>query len=236
MTSENSSAVPASRSRPVIAIDGPAGAGKSTVARELARRLGFILVDTGALYRGVALAARDAGVSWDDETALGALTAALPLTFQSGPDGSPLLHIGGVDRSEAIRTPEISLGASEVSKHPNVRAGLLDLQRQLGRDGGVVLEGRDIGTVVFPNAELKVFLTAAAELRAERRVADLAERGIMADLGQTLAEIKLRDARDANRAVAPLRAAPDAVTLDTTHLSIDTVVERLSDMARSKGA
>ncbi|MEY4581381.1 MAG: hypothetical protein RL701_6084 [Pseudomonadota bacterium] len=235
MTSQPRQSRP-SRARPVIAIDGPAGAGKSTVARQLAQRLGFVLVDTGALYRGVALTAREAGISWSDEAALGALTAALKLEFVAVPGDSPRLFIAGQDRSEAIRTPDISLGASEVSKHPAVREALLDLQRQLGRDGGVVLEGRDIGTVVFPDAELKVFLTAAPESRAERRVSDLAERGIMADLGQTLAEITLRDARDATRSVAPLRAASDAVTLDTTHLDIPSVVEQLAELARSKGA
>ena len=129
-----------------------------------------------------------------------------------------------------------SLGASEVSKHPAVRAGLLELQRRLGRQGGVVLEGRDIGTVVFPDAELKVFLTASAEQRAGRRVSDLAERGIVADYSQTLADIQLRDLRDSSRAVAPLRAAGDAVTLDTTHLDIESVVEQLAELARSKGA
>jgi cytidylate kinase len=144
--------------------------------------------------------------------------------------------LNGADRSEDIRTPEISLGASEVSKHPSVRRTLLSLQRRLGEHGGVVLEGRDIGTVVFPDAELKVFLTASPESRATRRVADLAERGIMADFGQTLAEIQLRDERDATRSVSPLRAASDAVTLDTTHLEVDSVVEQLAELARSKGA
>jgi cytidylate kinase len=224
------------RPRPVIAIDGPAGAGKSTVASRLAQRLGFVLVDTGALYRGVALAAREAGVDWTDAPALGVLTAQLELELQPVADGPTRLIIDGKDRSEAIRTPEISLGASEVSKHPSVREGLLALQRQLGSAGGVVLEGRDIGTVVFPDAELKVFLTADPQSRATRRVSDLAERGIMADFGQTLAEISLRDARDSTRSVAPLRAAPDAVTLDTTHLDVDSVVEQLAELARSKGA
>ena len=227
-----------SRPRPVIAIDGPAGAGKSTVALRVAQSLGFLLVDTGALYRAVALAAREAGVDWNDEHGLGRLAGGLQLEFQhrSGDDAPPHLLLNGQDRSEDIRTPDISLGASEVSKHPSVRHTLLSLQRRLGAQGGVVLEGRDIGTVVFPDAELKVFLTASPESRATRRVSDLAERGIMADFGQTLAEIQLRDERDANRPVSPLRAASDAVTLDTTHLDVDSVVERLAQLARSKGA
>jgi len=224
------------RPRPVIAIDGPAGAGKSTVALQVAQRLGFLLVDTGALYRGVALAARQAGVDWNDASALGALTRQLTLALVPVSEDSPHLFIDGKDCAEQIRTPEISLGASEVSKHADVRKALLDLQRRMGERGGVVLEGRDIGTVVFPDAELKVFLTAAAESRATRRVSDLAERGIVADFGQTLAEIKLRDDRDQSRPVAPLRAAPDAVTLDTTHLDVSDVVERLVALARPKGA
>jgi cytidylate kinase len=224
------------RPRPVIAIDGPAGAGKSTVALALARRLGFVLVDTGALYRGVALAAREAGVAWSDGEALGRLANELNFRFELVPGGSPRLFIAGSDRSDDIRTPEISLGASDVSKHPGVRSALLGLQRQLGQQGGVVLEGRDIGTVVFPDAELKVFLTANPMTRAARRVQDLAERGISADLGQTLDEIQRRDAQDAGREIAPLRAAPDAVTLDSTQLDVDAVVERLADLIQVRGA
>jgi cytidylate kinase len=220
----------------VIAIDGPAGAGKSTVAQQLAKRLGFVLVDTGALYRGLALIARERNVAWTDGPALGALAATLDLRFIPVPDGAPQLFVGDRDLSSDIRTPEISMGASDVSKHPEVRAALLELQRQLGREGGVVLEGRDIGTVVFPDAEVKVFLTAVADVRANRRVLDLAGRGIPADFGQTLAEIKARDAQDSARPVAPLKAADDAIVLDTTNLDIAAVVDELARLAVGKGA
>lgn len=227
------------RPRPVIAIDGPAGAGKSTVAQALAERLGYVLVDTGALYRGLALLARERGIAWTDGAALGAFAAGIEFRFVTEVDGSkaaPKLFSGTRDLSNDIRTPAISMGASDVSKHPEVRAALLDIQRQLGRDGGVVLEGRDIGTVVFPDAEAKIFLTAGPEVRARRRVRDLESRGIQADFGQTLSEIKARDAQDAGRSVAPLRAAEDAIILDTTDLDITAVVEEMARIAEAKGA
>lgn len=219
------------RKRPVIAIDGPAGSGKSTVARRLASRLGYVLVDTGALYRGVALAAWERGIAWDDADALGTLTAQLDLAFVMA-DGEPRLHIGGHDRAEDIRTPEMSRGASAVSRHAPVREALLGRQRELGAEGGVVLEGRDIGTVVFPDAEVKVFLSADPQERARRRAAELGERGMPADVESTLSEIRKRDAQDEGRAIAPLRAAEDAVTVDTTELSIDEVVDRVETLAR----
>lgn len=224
------------RTRIVIAIDGPAGAGKSTVALELSKRLGYVLVDTGALYRGVALAAEERGLSWDDGPALGQLTGSLVFEFRRADDGSPRLLVDGRDRADDIRSPEISMGASNVSRHPEVRDALLEIQRSLGKDGGVVLEGRDIGTVVFPGAEAKIFLTASAETRAGRRVEDLRFRGITADRDTTLNEISARDAQDQNRAVAPLKPAPDSIVLDTTNLDIDAVVERLVGIARKAGA
>ena len=226
------------RLRPVIAIDGPAGAGKSTVARAVADRLGYVLVDTGALYRGVALAARERGVSWDDADALGALARGLDLDFTLGEGGAPQLRLDGIDRSDEIRTPSIAEGASAVSRHPSVRDALLGLQRRLGEDGGVVLEGRDIGTVVFPDAEVKIFLTASPHERARRRVGDLRQRGQEADASAVLAALEARDRQDSSRPVAPLRPAEDAVHLDTTELSFDEVVGGVLELvhARARGA
>lgn len=220
------------RRRPVIALDGPAGAGKSTAARRLAARLGYVLVDTGALYRAVALAARERGIGWDDGLALGELASGLDIAFEPGEDGRPRVRVDGRDRSADIRTPEISRGASDVSKHPEVRQALLGQQRALGRAGGVVLEGRDIGTVVFPDAEVKVFLTASPEVRAERRVLELRGKGDEADYDRTLQEIRARDAQDSGREVAPLRQADDAVLLDSSALDADQVLERLVDIVR----
>ena len=209
---------------PIVAIDGPAGAGKSTVARQLARRLGFTIIDTGAIYRSVALAAQRAGVSWDDDPGLARLLdAGLGLTFR----GERVL-LRGEDVTEAIRTPEISRGASVVSARPVVRQKLLQLQRDLGRAAprGAVLEGRDIGTVVFPDADVKFFLTASDEARAQRRHAELAEKGLSVPLPEVLADQRRRDKDDTERAIAPLRAAADAVVVDTTGFDLGQVVER----------
>jgi cytidylate kinase len=218
----------AARRRPVIAIDGPAGAGKSTVSRRLADALGFVLVDTGAMYRAVALAAQRAGVAWSDGPRLGEQIAGIlaqqALSFAAAPGRGALVLLAGEDVSAAIRTPGIGLGASQVSAHPEVRSALLDLQRQAGKDGGVVLEGRDIGTVVFPDAETKFFLTARPSVRARRRYEELVAKGENVTLEATLADVLTRDENDTNRAHAPLRQADDAILVDNSDMSIDETV------------
>lgn len=222
------------RRKPVVAIDGPAGVGKSTAAQALADRLGYVRVDTGALYRAVALAAQEDAVDWNDGPALGELTAGLDLRFERSTDGTSRVLLGGKDRESQIRTPEIARGASDVSRHPEVRAALLGLQRRLGEAGGVVVEGRDIGTVVFPQAEVKVFLTASAEERARRRLGDLQQRGIEADFEETLRALEERDRQDSGRAVAPLKPAHDAIVVDATELSFEQVVERLATIVAER--
>ncbi len=225
------------RTRPIVAIDGPAGAGKSTVARNVAERLGFVLVDTGALYRTVALAAARAGHAFSDAVTTGALAEALverqAIAFLR--DGRGIrMTLAGEDVSDAIRTPDIGMGASTVSAHPRVRAALLDMQRQAGREGGVVLEGRDIGTIVFPDAEVKVFLTARPEVRARRRYEELVAKGdTRMSLEETLADVQKRDAQDEGRAVAPLRQADGAVLVETSEMSIDDAVETIAALARN---
>jgi cytidylate kinase len=211
-------------SAPIVAIDGPAGAGKSTVARELARRLGFAMIDTGAIYRSVALAARRSGVGWDDDEGLRRLLdGGLDVTFR---DDRVLLR--GEDVTEGIRTPEISRGASVVSARPVVRQKLLGLQRELGRSAakGAVLEGRDIGTVVFPDAQVKFFLTASDQARAQRRFSELSEKGLSVPLQDVLSDQLRRDKDDTERAISPLRPAADAIVVDTTGLDLDAVVDR----------
>lgn len=228
-----------SRPRPLVAIDGPAGAGKSTVSRRLAEALGFVLVDTGAMYRTVALAARAAGIPFDDGTRTGGIAhrivATGALRFERDPDPARGMRVllGGRDVSDAIRTPEIGMGASTVSAHPEVRSALLDLQRNAGKDGGVVLEGRDIGTVVFPDAEVKFFLTARPEERARRRHAELAAKGQSVSLAQTLDEVRRRDDQDTLRPVAPLRQAEDATVVDSTGRSVDEVVAEMAARVRA---
>ena len=229
------------RKRPIVAIDGPAGAGKSTVARKLAEALGYVLVDTGAMYRAVALAATRAGVAWNDAAAVAGLARGIvgehALTFERDPKLGVRVLLRGEDVSEAIRMPDIAQGASTVSAHEEVRAALLDLQRQAGETGGVVLEGRDIGTVVFPRAEVKFFLTASAEIRAGRRHAELVAKGQNVTFDETLADVKVRDARDEGRAVAPLKQADDAVRVDSSAMSIDeTVAFMLAEVKKVAGA
>ena len=218
---------------PIIAIDGPAGAGKTSAARALAARLGFLLLDTGAIYRAVALVARESGVAWTDERPLGEIARTLEIAFEPAPGGQRVL-VSGRDRTAEIRAPEISEGASQVSARPAVRAALLELQRRLGRAAqvGLVVEGRDVGSVVFPGATLKVFLTASPEARAERRHEELRGRGLPSDLAATLDEIRKRDERDSTREAAPLRVAEGAVVLDTSGMALDAVVAALEALYR----
>jgi cytidylate kinase len=214
----------------VIAIDGPAGAGKSTAARALARRLGFFLLDTGAIYRSVALLAARAGLAFSDGQPLGRLAESLAIRF----DADGRVFVDDEDVSAAIRTPEMSQGASTVSAHPAVRQALLGLQRKLAARGRCVVEGRDIGTVVLPWAPLKIFLTASAEVRAQRRYDELVAKGQTVDLAATLQEILVRDERDSTRATAPLKQADDAVLLDTSALDEPAVVDRMEALARAR--
>lgn len=219
------------RHGPVVAIDGPAGAGKSTITRRVAQRLGYRVLDTGALYRFVALAAKRAHTSLDDDRGVSAIARELAahnaVDFVADESRGQKVLLRGEDVTLAIRTQEMSDGASRVSALPGVRAALLELQRAIGRSGGVVVEGRDIGSVVFPDAEAKFFLTATAEERARRRHAELAARGEAAKYEQILAEVLERDQRDASRSVAPLVQVPDARAIDSSRLSIDEVVEQI---------
>lgn len=220
-----------------VAIDGPAGAGKSTVARKLSERLGYLLLDTGALYRTIALAAIRNAVRWDDAEGLGALASdivrgsriAIERAEQASGGGSGMrVRLDGDDVSSSIRTPEVSLGASRVSAVPAVRDALLDMQRNEGRGGGVVLEGRDIGTVVFPDAEVKFFLTASPEIRAKRRYAELTAQGEAPSYEATFQDVALRDKADTERAVAPLRQAEDAIVIDSSDRDIAELVEEMA--------
>jgi len=223
----------------IVAIDGPAGAGKSSTSKLLAARLGFALVDTGAIYRTVALAATRAGVALDDDARLGELLPRIVVRFAPSPSGGQRVLLGDEDVSAEIRTPPMSLGASAVSARPVVRAGLLDLQRRLAlasESGGAVLEGRDIGTVVFPDADAKFFLTAAPAERARRRHAELAARGDPSTPEQVLADQLKRDRDDASRAVAPLRPAEDARVVDTGGRTLEDVVEALAAWVRERAA
>lgn len=217
----------------IIAIDGPSGAGKSTLSRLLAQALGYVHLDTGAMYRAVALAAERQGVDPTDEEALGRLCRAVEIRFVREGEGERVL-LNGEDVSEAIRTPAVSLLTSRISACPAVREALVRMQRELGAGGGVVLEGRDIGTVVFPGADVKFFLLATAEERGRRRFEELRAKGLSVDLQQTIAEVEARDRADSSRRHAPLEQAADAVPIDSTALSIDQVLAEMLRIARER--
>lgn len=207
-----------------IAVDGPASSGKGTLARGIAKSLDYEYVDTGAIYRSVALFADRAGIPWSDEGPLAALAGSLRFTFQ-WKEGRLLVQVNGEDVTDAIRRDEISRGASAVSKHGQVRRALLELQRDLGARGGVVMDGRDIGTVVLPTADVKLFLEADLDERARRRHLELVKKGQDLTYEDVRSAIAARDRQDSERAHAPLRAAEDAIVLDSTHLSAGEALE-----------
>lgn len=219
-------------SAPVITIDGPSGSGKGTIAGLLARRLGWKLLDSGALYRLLAFAARNHGIELDKEAALKTLAAHLDVQFLAG-DGGQRIVLEGDEVTDLIRTEQVGDGASQVAALPCVREALLQRQRNFQEPPGLVADGRDMGTVVFPQASLKVFLTAGAEERARRRFLQLKDKGEDVKLASLLEEIRARDARDTERSVSPLKPADDAIILDSTELSIEQVLECiLSEVAR----
>lgn len=224
------------KKQPIVAIDGPAGAGKSTVAKRVARALGYVLVDTGALYRTIALAAARREIGFDEADRVGELAESLAaggaVTLRNDGEGVARVELEGEDISGFIRTPEISQGASKVSAIPRVRAALLEMQRAAGRAGGVVLEGRDIGSVVFPEAEVKVFLTASVDERAKRRLAELVHAGTATDIEAVKGEVIERDRRDSTRPIAPLVQAKDAVVVDSSTLGIDEVVDAIASLVK----
>lgn len=220
--------------RPItIAIDGPAASGKGTAARGVAEKLSYAYIDTGAMYRSVALAAQRAGLDLSDEATVGALARTLTIRFDWAPGGLRV-SLNGEDVSTAIRAEAVGAGASAVATLPAVRAALLDQQRALGAEGGVVMDGRDIGTVVLPNAELKVFLDANLDERARRRHGELQRRGQRVSLDEVRADIAARDEQDRGRAAAPLCAAADAVVLDSTHLTPGEVVDTVLGLVRQR--
>jgi len=217
----------------VIAIDGPAGSGKSTTARLLAQRLGYVYLDTGAMYRAFTLKVLRKGLDIHDEEALARLARETEIRLEPSPQGVSVF-LDGEDVTDKIRTPQIDRAISVVSQVKGVRERMVDLQREMGRQGGIVAEGRDIGTVVFPNADVKVFLVASPEARAERRLKDLKAQGIRLSKAEVLADILRRDKLDSTRAVSPLRKADDAFELDTSSLTIPEQVEKILEWVEKK--
>jgi cytidylate kinase len=214
---------------PVIAIDGPSASGKGTVAARVAESLGFHYLDSGALYRLVALAAREAGVALEDEAGLAAVARAMQVEF-----GTAGARLGGRDVTAMLRSEDIGVAASRVAGRPAVRTALLERQRGLRRPPGLVADGRDMGSIVFPDAGLKVFLTADVDTRAERRYKQLKEKGMYVKMADVVEELRLRDERDSARPVAPLKHYPDAVFLDTTGLSVDAAVNAILGLWRER--
>ena len=213
-----------------IAIDGPSGAGKSSLARKLAEAFRFIYVDTGAIYRTVGLAAYRAGIDRKDEQAVKSLLPKIKIEMGYNEAGEQRMYLDGEDVSAEIRRPEISICASDVSSLPAVRAYLLEMQRELARRNNVIMDGRDIGTVVLPGAELKIFLTADSRARAQRRLLELKAKGIEADFEDVLRDIEYRDRQDSSRAAAPLRAAEDALVVDTSEIDFEQSFRLLAEL------
>lgn len=216
-----------------VAIDGPAGAGKSTISRQAAKALGFIYVDTGALYRAVGLNALRKGIDTDDAEAVAESVKDISVELKYE-NGEQAVFLNGENVSAFIRTPEASMAASKVSAVPKVREFLFGLQQEIAAKNDCVMDGRDIGTVVLPNAQVKIFLTASAEARAQRRYKELVEKGEQVDYENVLAEMKQRDYNDSNRAVAPLKAADDAVVVDTTELNLEESIEKIKNVIKEK--
>lgn len=219
--------------RLTVAIDGPSGAGKSTVARSLAKRLGYDYVDTGAMYRSVALKVKEKSVSPNNERTIKQLALSLHIAFVTD-GGQTQVVCDGEDITEAIRKPEISRLASTISKQKGLREALVQMQREMGRGGGVILEGRDIGTVVFPDAEVKFYLDAESEERVRRRYDEMVEKGVMADFKETQEELMQRDHNDMHRDHSPLKKARDAVFIDSTDRTVEEVVEEMARVIKVK--
>lgn len=217
-----------------VAIDGPSGAGKSTLSRVAATELGFVYVDTGAIYRTVAFHALRRGVDPQDASAVERLLPEIRIAMEYDGEGLQRMYLNGEDLTDLIRTQEISMAASKVSVHPAVRSFLLNMQREMAEKYSVIMDGRDIGTVVLPDADVKIFLTASSEARARRRWRDLQERGTAKDFQQLLQETRERDEADMNRAAAPLRPAEDAVLLDTTELTFEESGRRILEIIRER--
>ena len=215
---------------PIIAVDGPSGVGKGTLSQKLVERLGFHFLDSGAIYRSLAWGVLHRGINPDDVETVAALARSLPVRFDQG-----RVWFEDADITSLIRTEEVAAMASKVAAIPAVREALLARQRAFAQPPGLVADGRDMGTVVFPDAQVKLFLDASAEVRAQRRYNQLISQGVDANIDQIVRDIRARDERDRNRAVAPLKPAEDAVVIDTSHLSIDEVVAKACEVIRAKG-